>query len=358
MPNLIFDAHLDLSMNAMEWNRDFTQPLPAIRNREKGMTDKPDRGKGTISFEEMRKGHVGICAATMIAHYVSTNNPLPGWHSPEQAWAQTQGQLAWYRTMEDKGEMAQISNKDELQKHLTLWENAEATDHLPIGYILSLEGADSIIDMSYLEKAYQNGLRALGPAHYGPGVYAYGTDSAGSMGQKGQELLKKMEELNIILDVTHLCDESFWEALDHFNGPMWASHNNCRALVPNNRQFSDKQIKTLIERDAVIGAAFDAWMLMPGWERGKTTPQETGVSLKNVVDHIDHVCQLAGNTLHSAIGTDLDGGFGREQCPTDLETIADLQKIPTLLKQRGYTAEDIENIMYKNWVKFLIKSWE
>jgi membrane dipeptidase len=358
MPNLIFDAHLDLSMNAMEWNRDLTRPLKAIRNREKGMTDKPDRGKGTISFKEMRKGHVGICVATMIAHYVSTNNPLSGWHSQEQAWAQTQGQLAWYRAMEDKGEMVQISNKDELQRHLTLWENAEAIDHLPIGYILSLEGADSIIDMSYLEKAYQNGLRALGPAHYGPGVYAYGTDSMGSMGQKGQELLKKMEELNIVLDVTHLCDESFWEALDHFNGPVWASHNNCRTLVPNNRQLSDEQIKTLIERDAVIGSAFDAWMLIPGWERGKTTPQGTGVSLKNVVDHIDHVCQLAGDALHAAIGTDLDGGFGREQCPIDLDTIADLQKIPTLLKQRGYTAEDIENIMYKNWVKFLIKAWE
>lgn len=358
MSRLIFDAHLDLSMNALEWNRDFTQPVTAIREREKGPTDTADRGKGTVSLDEMRKGRIGICVATMIARYVSPDNPLPGWHSQEQAWAQTQGQLAWYRAMQDRGEMVQIRTLDELHKHLALWETATATEGLPIGYILSLEGADSIVNMQYLEKGYGEGLRALGPAHYGPGVYAYGTDATGPMGQKGRELLKEMERLNIILDATHLCDESFWEALEHFQGHVWASHNNCRALVPHNRQFSDEQIKALIGRGAVIGAAFDAWMLIPGWQRGKTTPEETGVSLNHVVDHIDHVCQLAGNTLHAAIGTDLDGGYGKEQCPADLETIADLQNIPALLKGRGYKEEDIENIMYKNWVRFLEKAWK
>lgn len=358
MSNLIFDAHLDLSMNAMEWNRDFTQPIQAIRDREKDLTDFPDRGKGTISFQEMRKGRVGLCVGTMIARYVKPDNPLHGWHSQEQAWAQTQGQLAWYRAMEDKGEIVPIKTLDELKKQAQLWENAEATERSPIGYILSLEGADSIINMHYLEKAYANGLRALGPAHYGPGVYAYGTDSTGGMGRKGRELLQEMERLNIILDATHLCDESFWEALDHFNGHVWASHNNCRALVPHNRQFSDEQIKVLVERGAVIGAAFDAWMLIPGWQRGKSTPEKTGVSLKHVVDHIDHVCQVAGNTLHAAIGTDLDGGFGKEQCPKDMETIADLQKIPGLLKARGYSEEDTENIMYKNWIRFLENAWK
>lgn len=358
MNQFIFDAHLDLSMNAMEWNRDLTQALQHIRDREKDLNDKPDRGKGTISFEEMRKGRIGICVATQIARYVATDNSLPGWHSQEQAWAQTQGQLAWYRAMEARGEMKQITNSDELKSHLRLWLNEKETNHLPIGYILSLEGADSIVNLSYLEKAYSNGLRALGPAHYGPGVYAYGTDSTGGMGQKGRALLKEMENLNIILDATHLCDESFWEAMNLFKGPVWASHNNCRALVPHNRQYSDEQIKVLIERDAVIGAAFDAWMLIPGWIRKKSTPESTGVSMNQVVDHIDHVCQLAGNTLHAAIGTDLDGGFGKEQCPKDLETIADLQSIPQILKLRGYSEEDVENIMYKNWIRFLESVWK
>lgn len=358
MTKLIFDAHLDLSMNALEWNRDLTQPLTEIREREKHLTDHSDRGKGTVSLGEMRKGRVGICVATQIARYVKPGNPLPGWHSQEQAWAQTQGQLAWYRAMEEKGAMKQIRNKEELQRHLKTWEQAGESAMLPVGFILSLEGADSMVNLQYLEKAYASGLRALGPAHYGPGVYAHGTDSEGGLGQKGRELLQEMEKLNIILDATHLCDESFWEALDHFKGPVWASHNNSRALVPHNRQFSDDQINALLERDAVIGTAFDAWMLIPGWKIGKSMPEETGVSLTHVVDHIDHVCQLAGNALHAAIGTDLDGGYGKEQGPVDLDTIADLQNIPALLKSRGYSEEDIEGIMYKNWIRFLESRWE
>ena len=357
MSQLIFDAHLDLSMNAMEWNRDLTRPLEEIREREKGLTDKPDRGNGTVSFSEMRKGNIGICVATLIARFVKPESKLQGWNSPEQAWAQTQGQFSWYKAMEDRGELIQINNADSLKKHLEKWSN-KGEEKLPIGYVLSLEGADSIVNMHYLEKAYQNGLRAIGPAHYGPGVYAYGTDSEGGIGNKGRELLKEMERLNIILDATHLCDQSFWEALKNFNGPVWASHNNCRSLVPHNRQFSDDQIKVLIERGAVIGGAFDAWMLKPNWIRGKSKPKEEGVFISTVIDHIDHVCQIAGNSLHSGIGTDLDGAFGTEQCPADLDTIADLQKIPELLKQRSYSESDIENIMYKNWVRFLEKAWK
>lgn len=357
MAQLIFDAHLDLSMNALEWNRDLTQPVPSIREREKGMTDKPDRSNGTVSLTDMRKGKIGLCVATMIARYVKKESKLPGWHSQEQAWAQTQGQLAWYKAMEDKGQMFQVNDAISLENHLLKWQHGNETD-LPIGYVLSLEGADSIVNMSYLHKAHQNGLRAIGPAHYGPGVYAYGTDSEGGIGSKGRELLSEMDALNIILDATHLCDVSFWEALDHFKGPVWASHNNCRALVPHNRQFSDEQIKALIERGAVIGGAFDTWMLKPGWVRGKSTPKEEGVFISTVIDHIDHVCQLAGNALHSGLGTDLDGAFGKEQSPADLDTIADLQMIPSILKQRGYSEEDIDNIMYKNWIRFLRQAWK
>ena len=188
-------------------------------------------------------------------------------------------------------------------------------------------------------------LRAVGPAHYGPGRYANGTDATGEMNADGLALLKKMEELNIILDATHLCDDAFWQAMDNFQGHVWASHNLCRALVDHNRQFSDDMIKVLIERGAVIGAAFDAWMIVPGWVRKKSMPKEMNCNIEKVIDHIDHICQLAGNTLHVGIGSDLDGGYGREQCPYDLETIADLQTIPSLLHKRGYTDVDIENIM-------------
>jgi membrane dipeptidase len=351
------DAHLDLSMNAMEWNRDLTRPLAEINAREQGMTDKPDRGNGTVSLPELRKGNVGLVVATQIARFVATDNPLPGWHSPQQAWAHTQGQLAWYRAMEKQGELKQIRDWQGLEAHLAYWNAGEDKSQKAIGYILSLEGADSIVSLDYLETAFENGLRALGPAHYGPGRYAYGTDSSAPLAQQGKDLLRKMDELGIILDATHLCDLAFWDALDHFQGPVWASHNNCRALVDHNRQFSDEMIKALIARGAVIGGVFDAWMLSPGWIRGKSTPKERNVTLNTLLDHFDHICQLAGNANHIGIGSDLDGAFGKEQCPSDLESIADLQKIPDLLRVRGYSDEDVQKVMHGNWLRFLKKAW-
>ena len=351
------DAHLDLSMNAMEWNRDLTRPLTEINAREHGMTDKPDRGNGTVSLPELRKGNVGLVVATQIARFVAPDNPLPGWHSPQQAWAHTQGQLAWYRAMEKQGELKQIRNWQELEAHLAYWNAGEDKSQKAIGYILSLEGADSIVSLDYLETAFENGLRALGPAHYGPGRYAYGTDSSAPLSQQGKDLLRKMDELGIILDATHLCDLAFWDALELYQGPVWASHNNCRALVDHNRQFSDEMIKALIARGAVIGGVFDAWMLSPGWIRGKSTPKERNVTLATLLDHMDHICQLAGNANHIGIGSDLDGAFGKEQCPSDLETIADLQKIPDLLLARGYSEEDVQQVMHGNWLRFLKKAW-
>jgi membrane dipeptidase len=259
--------------------------------------------------------------------------------------------------MEEQGELKQIRNWEELEVHLAHWNKGEDKTQKAIGFILSLEGADSIVNLDYLEKAYGYGLRALGPGHYGPGRYAYGTDASAPLSQQGRDLLRKMDELGIILDTTHLCDLAFWDALDLFQGPVWASHNNCRALVDHNRQFSDDMIKALIARGAVIGGVFDAWMLSPGWIRGKSTPKERNVTLATVLDHMDHICQLAGNADHIGIGSDLDGAFGKEQCPADLDSIADLQKIPALLQQRGYSPQDIEKVMHGNWLRFLKKAW-
>jgi membrane dipeptidase len=352
------DAHLDLAMNAMEWNRDLRKSVAEIREREKGMKDKPDRGNNVVSFDELRKGEVGVVVATQIARYVAPGNNLPGWNSPEQAWAQTQAQLAWYRSMEDDGHLVQIKDLSALEKQIADWSKNKNNPTRPIGYILSLEGADSIVTLKHLERAYASGLRAVGPGHYGPGRYAQGTNATGGIGQAGRHLLKEMERLNIILDATHLCDDSFWEAMDHFRGSVWASHNNVRALVNHNRQFSDEQIKELISRDAVIGAVMDTWMMVPGWEKGVSTPQGMNCNLEVLIDHMDHICQVAGNAQHIGIGSDLDGAFGREQSPIDVETIADLQKIPALLKKRGYSEKDVENVMHGNWLRFLRGAWK
>jgi membrane dipeptidase len=197
-------------------------------------------------------------------------------------------------------------------------------------------------------------LRVVGLAHYGPSAYAVGTGEAGPLTPGGVELLKQFDRLGMIVDLTHSSDPSFFQALEVFHGPVLASHNNCRALVPGDRQYSDEQIKHLISRGGVIGVAFDAWMCKAGYVAGNT-PRED-VPLTNVIDHIDHICQIAGNTNHVAIGSDLDGGFGFEQTPQGIDTIADLQKLSPLLADRGYKEADIEAIFHGNWLHFFSRA--
>ncbi len=357
---LIFDCHLDISMNAMEFNRDQRWTQEKMRRSE--LADpfilpaaERHRSRSTVCFPELRRGRIGVIVATQIGRYSPRFHNLPGWRSPEQAWAQTQGQLAYYRVMEECGEMVQLRTWAQVEAHAAKWIAASDTEAatLPIGYLLSLEGADSILSWRHLEKSRADGLIALGPVHYGPGIYGHGTDDEGPLTVKGRELLKEMERLGIILDVTHLCDESMRDALDHFSGPVWASHHNCRALANWNRQLTDEQIKELVARGAVIGMAFDAIMMVHGWHHKVSKPQDFGLRIEKICEHIDHIFQLAGNAKHVGIGTDLDGGYGTEQTPLDLDSIADLTKLDGLLAKRGYSAADITGIFRGNFFRFL-----
>ncbi|MBA4054625.1 MAG: peptidase M19 [Marivirga sp.] len=360
------DAHLDLATNAVTLNRDLTKPVHAIREKERQLKwrDTQDRGNGTVALPELRKGNVGLVVATIISRFSAAGNAiptlnLPGWHSPEQAFSYGQAQLSWYTVMEDMGEMVQIKSWSQLEGHLALWKQPGVDNAgKPIGYILSLEGADSIINFKYLEKYYEQGLRAIGPAHFGPGRYAAGTHSDGSgLTTIGRDLLREMDRLNIILDATHLTDKGFFEAMSIFNGTVWASHQNCRALVPGERQFSDEQLKLIIERDGVIGGALDTWMLYPEFEMGKHDPQSLGINLEKLADHFDHICQLAGNCLHIGFGTDLDGLFGTEQTPYDMDTIADIVKFEDILLRRGYSRQNLEHVFSLNWLRVIKKAW-
>ena len=358
-PRLIFDCHLDISMNAQDFNRDQRWTQERIRRYELTVRDGiAGRGSNTVCFPEMRRGRFGICVATQISRYVAPFGRLPGWRSPEQAWAHTQGQLAYYRVMEECGEMVQLRTWNDVEAHASKWLKASDCEAatLPIGYLLSLEGADSILSWRHLEKSRADGLVAIGPVHYGPGIYGHGTDDSGPLTAKGVDLLREMERLGIILDVTHLCDESFWDALKRFQGPVWASHSNCRVLSHWNRQFTDDQIRALIERDAVIGMAFDAIMMVHGWTHLRSKPQDFNLKLEKICEHIDHICQLAGNVKHVGIGTDLDGGYGTEQTPMDLDSIADIATLTGPISSRGYSATDIDLIFHGNFLRFLKKN--
>lgn len=356
---LVVDAHLDLAWNALRWERDLCVSVYTTRTRE-ATTPGKNRAQNTVALPEMRRGKVMLCFATLLAR--ATGHPVPGVDYPSAAGAYgaAQGQLAYYRALETEGHLRIITTADQLKNHISMWQTWEMSEQNapapPLGIIISMESADPILKAEDVPTWWRDGVRIIGPAHYGPGRYAGGTSAEAGFTPDGLSLLEYMDAAGIILDLTHLTDQGFWEALDHFNGPVLASHNNCRSLVPHQRQFDDAQLNAIISRGGVIGASLDAWMLQPGWVKGIS--DNRSVSLAHVVDHIDHVCQLAGNSQHAAIGTDLDGGFGREQSPADLDTIADLQLIPFELESRGYRQADIKAIMSDNWLNLLRTAWK
>ena len=352
----IIDSHLDLAWNALSWGRDLTRELGEINRRESGMSDHFARGHATTSLPELRRAPVAVCLATVIARTNPQVCPPEGpsrmdldYPTAAMAYAVAQGQLAYYRWLQQQGEVQILQTSDDLDRHWQRWEDPRAGD-LPIGIILAMEGADPIVTPDQAEDWWNDGLRSVALSHYGKGRYAVGTGESGPLEPGAVELLAEFERLGVILDVTHLSEPGFWEALDCFGGPLMASHNNCRALVPGERQFSDEQIRRLVERDAVIGLAADAWMLDPSWQIGRISGEVVG--LEAVADHVDHICRLVGDCRHVGIGSDLDGGFGAEQAPRGLETIADLQKLAEILAARGYGDAEIDAVFHGNWLEF------
>lgn len=346
---IVVDSHLDLAMNALNWNRDLRLTAHETRALEAGMTEK-GQGAGTVGFPDMRRGKVALSSATLIARVAWPGTNVPGYRTAEIAYGHAQGQLAFYRLLEEQGDVRIIADRAGLEEQLTRWQEP-LQDEPPLGFFLSMEGADPIVSPEQVGRWWDEGLRVVSLCHYGISAYSHGTGMPGGLLPPAYDLLQEMEQVGMVLDVSHLADEAFFQALDAFGGRVLASHHNCRALVPGDRQLTDEQIRLMIERDGVIGAALDAWMIVPGWVKGETKPE--AASMEDYVDHIDHVCQIAGNARHAAIGSDLDGGYGKEQTPHDLDTIADLQKVPDILRRRGYAEEDVELIMHGNWIRLL-----
>ena len=387
---IICDAHLDLAINAVSFDRDLTLTLDEINLAEKHLTDHPGRGRSTISLPEMRTGGVALAMATLLARAQGRARPSSGFmrvdfdHATKDAASCTAaGQLAYYRLLESRNEMAMIESRGDLEDHIALWDVSRAPrdaesetevegnrargiaeeqhgegsgpgDKHPIGIVLSMEGSDSIIDPSDCERWWRNGVRVASLVHYGSNDYAAGTGRDGPISDLGWRLLEEFERLGMILDLTHLSDQAMSQALEKFNGSLLATHSNCRELVSGQRQLTDDQIKLIAERGGMICVALDAWMLYPGWIRGRT--DTSLVSFREVANQIEHIVTLTGNADCAGIGSDLDGGFGTEQTPGDCKSIADLQKLSSHLRDRGYTSQDTRKIMSGNLIGFLSRN--
>ena len=225
-----------------------------------------------------------------------------------------------------------------------------------------MEGADPILWPEQVHEWWTAGLRVVSLAHYGVSVYAHGTGRPGGLLPPAAALLAEMDTAGMILALPHTSDEAVWQALDLFGGPLLASHQNCRALVPGERQFSDAQLKAILARGAVVGASMDTWMLYDsGIDWGGDIPPRRdhfprdAVTLADLADHIDHVCQLAGNTDQAAIGGDTDGQGGRDGAPLEIDTVADYRRLANILADRNYGDDAIAGVMYRNWQRFYSK---
>lgn len=365
----IIDAHLDIAWNALSFDRDQLLDLGEMRRREAGMSGA-SRSNCTVSIPEMQRANVRTCLATLLCRALPGQLPRLDSNIGEVgsrghgdvilredldyanqaiAYSMARGQLAYYQLLEEQGHLRLIRTAQELTSQ---WSDPGA----PLGAILSMEGCDPIVDPSQAEWWHGQGLRTACLAHYGPSAYAMGTGGDGPLTPKGRELLHEFDRLGVILDLVHTADLAIEQALQEYGGAVFVSHGNCRALVPHDRQISDDQVRRVVERGGVLGVVMDEWMLVPGYVRGEA--RRARATLENVADHIDHICSLVGDASCVGIGSDLDGGFGTEQTPLDLNTIFDLQRLEDILARRGYSDDSIEGIFWANWYRFFSENLE
>jgi membrane dipeptidase len=352
-PVLIADGHLDLAFNALHLRRDLTRDALAVRESD-GPETLRDYGTCTVTLPELRRGRVGLVLGTIMVRIDAAGSYAgSGMRVQSQCHGVARGHAAYYEILEQTGELRIIRTASDLARHVSLWTDTADPSRLPVGVVLAMESSDPILGPEQVEYWHGLGLRCASLCHYGVGAYAHGTGTEGGLLPRAREMLRTFAEHGVMLDVTHLTDQGLWEALELYDGPVLASHHNCRALVPGQRQLDDAMLGALIERDGVIGTSFDLWMLDPEFVRGRQNPRRK--NLEAVVDHIDHVCQLAGGSRHAAVGSDLDGGFGAEQSPAGVDTIADVAALADRLSRRGYVQQDVQNVLCGNWLRLLRK---
>lgn len=357
---IIIDAHEDIAYNHVNYQRDIRRTVQETRLKEKGSYIIDETDDTMLSWEEYQTGQVAMVFGTIFIvpgkHSPSTTLK-PVYYSPDDVSRLYQEQIDYYRFLSQSPEnqFELISTRAQMNRILNTWNDMPAfyPDIVhPVGILMSIEGLEGIKDIKEIERYWEAGVRAIGPVWAG-GRFCGGTLEFGGFTPDGYALLKEMNRFGFILDLSHMTDLSACQALDAYEGPVIGSHANPRALLDERsgeRHFSDSVIRGLIERDSVMGIVPFNRFLVPQWSK---ETDGKNVSLDNVIRHIDYVCQLAGTARHVAIGSDFDGGFGSQSVPQDLDTIADLQKLGPLLKDRGYTDSDIEGIFWKNWHRVL-----
>ena len=352
---IIVDAHADIAWNMLSYGRDYARPAAETRRLEADSSTVQENGDTLLGWPDYQRGQVAVIFSTLFVspiRHLSSGSERLYYRNFEEAHRLYHDQLMIYHrmmdTMPDKFRM--IASVPDLNLVLDHWHSPAESGH-PVGMVVLMEGAECVRNPSELAMWYELGVRLIGPAWVGT-RYCGGWREPGPLTDAGRELLSAMAEFNFVLDLSHMDEPAALEALDHYQGPVVGTHGNCHSLLPNsdsNRHFSDRILQGIIERDGVVGIVPFNTYLKVGWDLKKHSRRDE-VGLEAVVDHLDHICQLAGDSLHAGIGSDFDGGFGLQHVPHDIDTIADLQNLVSLLQSRGYTNLDAANILGGNWI--------
>ncbi len=351
---IIVDGHADIAYNMLKYGRDYTRSAAETRQIEIGSATVADNEDALIGWPDYQRGKVAVIFSTLYATPVRWNkgeNKSQVYKTFDEAHKLYHEQLMTYHRMTDAvpDKFRLIASSRDLSLILDHWNSPAESGH-PVGMVVLMEGADGIRHPSELEEWYELGVRLIGPAWVGT-RYSGGWKEPGPLTKEGRALLSAMANFNFTLDLSHMDEAAAIEALDIYRGPIVGTHGNCAALLPNsnsNRHFSNRVIEGIIERDGVIGIVPFNSYLKVGWSSSRSL--RTEVPLDTVVNHIDHICQVAGDALHAGIGSDFDGGFGVQSVPPEIDTIADLQNLVSLLQVRGYSDKDTENILGGNWL--------
>ena len=359
---MIIDAHLDLAYNHLGYGRDLTLPVADIRHQERKLRPNP-AGISTATLPALRQGQVGIVFATVFTlplRYVGKSGVSDAvvYNDADSAYAAALRQLDYYHRLADEVSYVRLVTDLETLAEVVESHQPRADDKEPerlVGLIPLLEGADPVRAPEELEEWFERGLRLIGPAWTNTRYAAGAWDGREGFTKEGFGLMEVMADMGFILDLTHLSEKASFEALARYEGPLVATHSNARDLVPGERQLNNSQLHALAERNGVTGIVLCNSFLRR--DHGKSDRRER-VTVDHVVAHIDHVCQVVGAADHVGIGSDMDGGFGLRNTPMGIDSSADLHKIGTGLKERGYDADHINQILSGNWLRVLQQAWE
>jgi membrane dipeptidase len=356
----IVDGHEDVAWNALVLGRDVRRSVPETRRLEQD-SDIPRReGVCMVGLPEWLAGGVAVVFGTIFVEPARRADPVRRGYlkshtytTAEEAHKLAQAQLDYYHRLADEceqiaqtGAVRLIGARADLDAVLASWESESPR----VGIVPLMEGADPIREPAEAELWFERGVRLVGLSWITGSQYAGGDAAPGPLTDEGRALLEVMADLGMILDVSHLAEESFFEAIDRFEGWVIASHANPRARVPGRRQLSDAMIRRIAERDGVVGVVLYNSFLRPGWS--KSDPRDA-VTVADVAAAVDHVCQVVGDAAHVGLGSDFDGGFGAESAPMGIDTVADLGRVVPALGEMGYGEEDIVAVMGGNWLRLL-----